>query len=37
MVVDFKLTRQFKIRSWIASRLIILAALILGCGIEIDK
>ncbi len=34
--VRLKLTREFYIRKWIAQHLIILAALVLGCGIEIE-
>ena len=33
--VEFHLAREFKVRRWIATQLIKLAALVLGCGIEI--
>lgn len=37
LTIEFELTREFVIRKWIAVRLIILAAWILGCGVEVIK
>lgn len=34
IIVTFKLTKRFRFRKWIATQLIILAAKVLGCGIE---
>ncbi len=36
MHIKFKLTKEFKIRTWIAGRLLTLTALILGCEIDIE-
>lgn len=36
MVVKFQLTREFYIRKWIATRLIVLAAKVLNCGIKFE-
>lgn len=34
--IKFRLTKEFKIRTWIAAQLLKLTALILGCGIEFE-
>jgi hypothetical protein len=34
LLIELHLTREFRIRKWIAVNLIKLAAIILGCGIE---
>lgn len=33
--VEFHLSREFRVRRWIATRLIWLAAWVLGCGMEV--
>jgi hypothetical protein len=35
--VTMHLTREYKLRRWIATKLILLACLVLGCGIKIDE
>ena len=35
MTITFKLSKEFKIRRWIAVNLIRLATLVLGCGLEV--
>ena len=37
LVVDIKLTRELKIRMWLAKRLWILGVKIAGCGIRFDE
>ena len=37
LVLEFHVTREWKVRYWIAVRLLRLAALVLGCGIEIEN
>jgi hypothetical protein len=37
MTVTFQLTREFYIRKWVATMLIKLATMILGCGIRIKN
>ena len=37
MKVNIKITKQFKVRMWIATQLIYLAGKILKCGIEINE
>ena len=34
--IKIKVTREFKIRTWVAIQLLKLTALILGCGIEFE-
>lgn len=36
LVVRMRLTRQLRFRAWIAARLIMLAAIVLGCGFEMQ-
>ena len=36
MIVTFHETKEWKIRKWIAEKLIVLAARVLGCGIEFE-
>jgi len=35
MTITYKLSKEFKIRRWIAVNLIRLATLVLGCGLEV--
>jgi hypothetical protein len=35
MTITFRLTQEWKVRKWLATQLIKLAALILDCGIEV--
>lgn len=37
LAVDVEITKQFKLRIFIALKLIALAAFVLGCGIEVNK
>lgn len=34
--IKIKVTKEFKIRTWVATQLLTLTALILGCGIDIE-
>lgn len=36
LAVEIRETPNFKIRKWIATRLLVLAALVLGCNLEIE-
>lgn len=35
LTVRIQVTREFRVRAWLAARLITLAARILGCGVDI--
>jgi len=37
LVINVKLSKQFRVRIWIALKLIYLASLILGCAIEVNE
>jgi hypothetical protein len=37
LTVEIRLSRRFRLRKWLALRLIWLATLILGCGLEVEE
>lgn len=37
VVIEVKLPRAFYVRMWAARKLILLAALVLGCGIRVSE